>query len=619
MQAKYLAKPCRNYNFLANLLLPSDPKDGREKYVLSTFAAGGTGRIILIDTQTEAGETLELPGDEGAWALYFLEETGELLVGTCANFGYLHRLNLKTRTWAEPLRLEGETYIWNFARGKDGCVYGSNWPGCILVKYDPKTQTLSNAGRVCPEETNHYSRFVYTNADGNIVGSAGYGVLKMYYYDIDKKEFKVFGEIGDAILGVGEDYIFAHDEKNYKFYDPFTLELMEPVIAKDALDDLSMIQHESAKKKLMEVKNPPYVNLVPGKSGSGFHKLSDGRVIGIQGQEYILIDGDQVEIKRVPADPPATEIMTVAVDPDGIVWGSCGFGQTIFSYDPKTGKYENTVQVTKAGGEVYGICPKDGKIFLSSYVGGDHMVYDPKKPWNHHDNINPKTLESVRPLMTRPMGKSVIGPDGNFFTGWCAAYGVYGGGISRIDTKTYELASWYQIIPQQSIRSIASGKRYLYAVTCGETSGLHARQDRFYILKLDCDCNIVWKKQYELGIVFTKVVVVGNFVLVGYIDNNTNQTGIYVFNEDTMEELPSIKLGDYDKNDQENTNNPTDAIAYDENTIVIFIGKRACLMRIPDGTILKDCPIEGFVRTSAKGKDGKVYFAINSKLYELEF
>ena len=152
---------------------------------------------------------MELPGDEGAWALYFLEETGELLVGTCANYGYLHRLDMKTRTWAKPLRLEGETYIWNFARGKDGCIYGSNYPGCILVKYDPETQTLSNAGRVCPEENNHYSRFIYTNADGNIIGSAGFDVLKMYYYDVDKKEFKIFGEIGDAVLSVGEDYIFA--------------------------------------------------------------------------------------------------------------------------------------------------------------------------------------------------------------------------------------------------------------------------------------------------------------------------------------------------------------------------------------------------------------------------
>ena len=230
MKANYLAKPCRNYCILANMLLPSDPKDGREKYVLSSFAAGGTGRIIFMDTKTETGETLELPGDEGAWALYYLEETGELLVGTCANYGYLHRLDLKTRTWAEPLRIDGETYIWNFARGKDGCVYGSNYPGCILVKYDPNTQTLTNAGRVCKEENNHYSRFIYTNADGNIIGSAGFDVLEMYYYDIDKREFKIFGEIGDAVLSAGEDYIFAENGDQYKFYDPFTLELMEPAV-----------------------------------------------------------------------------------------------------------------------------------------------------------------------------------------------------------------------------------------------------------------------------------------------------------------------------------------------------------------------------------------------------
>lgn len=62
-----------------------------------------------------------LPGDSGAWALLNLNNE-KLLVGTCPDFGYLLCLELKTRTWAAPLKDPNETYIWKLAMGSDGNV-----------------------------------------------------------------------------------------------------------------------------------------------------------------------------------------------------------------------------------------------------------------------------------------------------------------------------------------------------------------------------------------------------------------------------------------------------------------------------------------------------------------
>ena len=47
---KYLGQPCRNFNILATAVI-TDPVDGKEKFVLSNFAAGETGNIIFIDPQ----------------------------------------------------------------------------------------------------------------------------------------------------------------------------------------------------------------------------------------------------------------------------------------------------------------------------------------------------------------------------------------------------------------------------------------------------------------------------------------------------------------------------------------------------------------------------------------
>lgn len=623
MKTKKLAQPSRNFCIFNGLVIDKDPKDGREKYVASSYVAGGIGRLVLIDTDSKEGESITIPDDEGAWALCYLPEKERLLVGTCANFGYVHSLNLRTRQWDKPLRLN-ESYIWDFARGKNGHVYGSSYPGCILVDYDPETHTLESAGRVGTAEKNAYSRPVLTNVDGNIVVCAGFEVQQIYVYDVEKKTFTQVGEDGDSAFGISQTMIMAqnNDKKEYRFYNALTYERVGDPIPMSVMDDLSVIENNEIRAELEKKKNPPYFDKLPIGGGNHIRKLQDGRVMGIKGQEYFVIDGDDVTFDRIPTEAPPTNIMTVAADDDGVIWASSELGQTICYYNPKTGEHTSTSAVTNEGGEVYGICPKDGKIFLASYVGGDHVVYDPKKPWNQYDNVNPKTLKTVRENMIRPHGKSVIGPDGNVWTGWSANYGVYGGGLSRVNTKTYEVDSWFGIIPEQSMENVAAGEKYIYAVSSGGTSGLADKKDAFYILCFDTDANIVWKKQYELGIIFHKIMVTNGYVLVSEIDEKENKGRILVFRENTMEELPAIELGTPGKSCgvsfrcyEENV--ATHFIPYDEKSIIVFMGKHAVRMEIPSGKILDSCDIGGDCNTATMDKDKHVYYAIGPDLYEL--
>jgi len=620
MKVQKLAKPSRNFCIFNGLVIDEDPKDGKEKYVVSSYVAGGIGRIVFIDTHSKEGEGISIPDDEGAWALHYLPEQGKLLVGTCSNFGYVHTLDLKTRTWDKSLRLD-ESYIWNFAQGKNGHVYGSTYPGCILADYDPETHTLVNAGKVGNVEKNFYSNRIFTNADGNIMANAGHSVHQMFLYNVDNKTYTQVGVDGDSLVSATEHLIIGMNETEYRFFDPYTLKFIDS-FPKDKLFDLSGVKNEYVKAELEKIKNPPYKDKLPGHAGNNICELKDGRVIGIKGQEYFIIDGDEVSFDRIPTEAPPTNIMTVAADEEGVVWASSELGQTICSYDPKTGEYKNTSAVTDEGGEVYGICPKDGKVFLTAYVGGDHMVYDPKKPWDQYNNVNPITLKTVRENMIRPHGKSVVGPDGNVWTGWSANYGVYGGGLSRINTETYEVDSWFGIIPEQSMESVAAGDTYIYAVSSGGTSGLEDKKDKFYILCFDTNANIVWKKQYELGILFHKIIVAGGYVLVSEIDENDNVGRILVFRENTMEELPTIELGElgkpcgisfrcYEKNAV------THFIPYDDTSIIAFIGKEAVRMEIPSGRILDSCPIEGCVNTATMDKDKHIYFSVEPDLYSL--
>ena len=97
------AEPCRNFCILNKVLIPKDPYDGREKPVLSNYAAEASGCLIIIDTE---------------------------------------------------MRLESETYLWNFTKGGDGRVYASTCPGCSLVQYDPETRKMVSLGHVGSERKN---------------------------------------------------------------------------------------------------------------------------------------------------------------------------------------------------------------------------------------------------------------------------------------------------------------------------------------------------------------------------------------------------------------------------------------------------------------------------------
>ena len=166
MRAVLKGEPCRNFSFMKSLYLEQDPLDGKEKLVLSNYAAEGLGCILILDPHTGVCEQYPFPDDAGAWGLLWLPERGELLVGTCDHQGSLHSFNMAQRSFVSSRRLPEEMYLWNFALGGDGCVYAGTYPGCVLARYDPDTRELTSLGRVGTCAENQYSRFVHERKAG---------------------------------------------------------------------------------------------------------------------------------------------------------------------------------------------------------------------------------------------------------------------------------------------------------------------------------------------------------------------------------------------------------------------------------------------------------------------
>ncbi len=594
MDFEYLEQPCRNYCFFKGILL-NDPKDGKEKVVLSSFVAGGTGEIVFIDPETGEGETLVIPGDNGAWALYNYKDE-KLLVGTCGTYGYLHCLELANREWKPSLRVDGISYIWDLDLGSDGKVYGGTYPGCVLLQYDPDLHTLTNLGPMTKDEGNLYSRLVFAPVPGKVYVNCGMSSTCIGVYDIKNNEMSTVME-GCSIQKATKDYLYLNTPKGSVLVDPVTFE---------------EINNDTYQKEVTEKDSR-----LPTPSGHVM-TLKNGNKIGVCGQRYFILkpDSKEPEFNKIPGNPPPTEIFAMTCDDNGILWGTTGLGQTMFSYDPVTGQYWNSDIVTERGGEVYGIVSYEGKIYMTSYAGGDHMIYDPSKEWNQYENVNPYTLDRIGPSYIRPQARSFLGPDNNVWTGWIAAYGSYGCAISEINTKTNGVRNFTDLVPGQGIGSIAGDSQNIFFTTNGSGNGLKTKAEEFYLVKMNKNGEILNKIKFPLGVHLSCVYFINGKVFLYTMDGRESK--LYIYDADTMQEKEAVCLNYMVQRiiDMKDGN-----LLYNVRKRVDDKPAHALLVINPANMeIIKEIILPGHTSSFCHNdKDDYIYFAHRSKLYRVKY
>lgn len=411
-QTQYLDKPCRNFCILGATPFV-DPKDGLPKFAAVSFANFVCGTLYLIDPRANTAEQYTLPADNGSWAVHNCDNK-ELIIATCAEGAYIHCFDLESRTFTHMTRVETDTYIWDLVDGGDGYLYGGTYENCKLIRYHMASHTLEDLGRIDPNPENMYVQNVRA-VPGYILADAGQVVKTTYAYR----------QSDGVILPLAD--------------------------VKDEINEACAVRKTDHKR----------------------FSLADGSIVGINGQEYFFCENETAEpiCRRIPGEAPATGILTLCGDGKGKIWGATNFGLTFFNYDTVTGSYENSGNVTTyGGGEFYGMRVCDGKVYMTAYANGFHVVYDPAQPWDVQNNVNPRTLKAIEPAYIRPHGRTVVGPNGTIWTGWMAKYGVYGGALSKIDTATDEVTVYP--VGDRGVASVAADDKFVYYATDGCGNGM---------------------------------------------------------------------------------------------------------------------------------------------------
>ena len=496
MEFQKIVMPSKNFNVLGRITI-KDPKDGKEKIALHTYSAAKCGMLVIIDPEYLTGESYETPGDFGAWAL--CQHDDALLIGTCPNSAFIYQFDLKSRTFrGEPAKAPGVTYIWTLEQASDGLIYGGTYAGCRLMKYDPASHTITDLGRVDPDENNWYSRRVLCSVPGKLFIECGYSTQRIFTYDLETKTFSRYYEDGCRIIYLTNDFVCVSDGNNEcALLDPHTGNKLYDRSFKIRETDTLAKSIPLFEKLLAEVNRTKDPRLASLNLPFG-HKLENGDLVGFQGQEIYKLGKSAIEpeFHKYPVEPPATSAFGVNVDEDGKIWGTSSFGMTAFCYDPKTGETFNTLDVSKSSGECYGVVPYCGKIYFTSYAGGEHIVYDTKEPWNMRASMNPKVVYTVAPAYIRPHTRSMTNGDGVIWTGWMAKYGTYGSAITRWDVNSGEITLFPDLIGENAIEAMTIYKDAILFVTVKSGNGLPSVHNApKYLCKMSSEGKIVQKNE----------------------------------------------------------------------------------------------------------------------------
>ena len=427
-----LGIPIRKAGFKGCIVAPD--RTGEKDILYFNFNQTGD-RLFLLAVDPDTGKVSQYlaPEGPGAWG-YILAPDGKIYLGTWDG-GLILCFNPSApdsgiRVLGKPS--ETESYIWMFAVGGDGKLYGGTYGNAKLISYDTKTGEMRDLGRM--DEAQMYSRTVAPGKDGRIyigIGSANGDIVVYDPYtgkhgSIVPQEIKSKAKSGSTRIGNDGHAYAMIAEKWYR------------------CEDSNLIP-------------------VPDFPGAVKQRFRDGRVLEDAGNGYYVIKQPNGEVERSTFSYTGTgvRIFHVANGPLGRVYGSSVMPLELFEYDPNTNRLRHLGNPTEVNGEIYSMAVLDEKLYVCAYPGSWLSVYDPKKTWSYGTSkgSNPRGIGYAGDGHLRPRAM-IVGPEGQLYIGSLPPYGEHGGAMGIYDPGTDSFVENYRhLIPNQSIVTLAYDRK----------------------------------------------------------------------------------------------------------------------------------------------------------------
>lgn len=436
-------------------------------------------------TDVRSGEVVfaeRLPAGVNSWASTFSAADGTVYFGMTE--GQLYSWTPGDDAVTElgvPFPGEG---IWRLDAAPDGVVFGGTYPGGKLFSFDPATGAFTDHGQAVPGET--YARALEADEDGVWVGTQPRARLTRF----------------DRASGAFTQVTLPPQYDTHEVVYDMTLARGYLLLRVQPSNDLLVYDTGSGE----------FVNTVPGISGRAISAPDpSGRYVyfRIASQGIVAYDLDTHTYAPVGWGPnafPGSWAWVDLADPDfpGLSLVMTYYYGRIYAWNPQTRKTRyigeadlqgapNTITTLGSGpdGGVYvgaflsppGMArfdPDTGATTLLAGAGqiegfgtyGDHLVFgrypgaglldfDTTRPWSNGTNPGPPV--TIADEQDRPQAFARVGD--LMAVGSVPKSGRLGGALSLWDPATGEVVTHRNVVPDQSVVSLAERDGLLYGGT----------------------------------------------------------------------------------------------------------------------------------------------------------
>jgi len=408
---------------------------GQKELLYFDFAqTGATLFLVVADPDTGEARQYKAPLGPGAWALIRGPDE-KMYLGTWES-GYL--LQFDPKAPEQGLQVIGkpsatETYIWQFALGKDGKLYGCTYGQAKLVSYDSKTGQMEDLGRM--DDTQMYTRSIACGPNGKIYTAVGYGRANVVTYDPTTRAHRSilpdkFRQENAAQVHLGADgQVYARCGAQAFRVDDETL---TPIDANQVVAPRGLVLRDGRSVTVGEVT-----------AETGSFTVSDPKT-GAKRTHTFRYQGD------------GSVLFVVGVGPQQRVYGSTAMPLEMFVHDPVTKTSRHLGNPTAVNGELYSLLAWRDRLYVCAYPGSYLSVYDPARPFKFGTdaNDNPRGFGNLGDGHLRPRAM-ILGPDDKLYIGSFPPYGELGGAMAVFDLAAGKVVENYRhLVTNQSIVSL---------------------------------------------------------------------------------------------------------------------------------------------------------------------
>ncbi len=443
---------------LMGVLVGPGPAENSERIYFNFRQDGGKLFLVAVNPDTGESQQFQSPVGTGAWG-FIVGPDNKIYLGTHegpdpGDSGQI--LVFDPKQPEKQIQVVGrpsetETYLWMFATGEDGLIYGCTYPTAKLVSFNPATGEMQDLGIM--DDSQMYTRSICPGPGGTIVIGVGYGRANAVLYDPatgehqgilpDEYRSDPAQTVASVWQGVDGNAYISATRMEVLNGDPENGEIKRPVSVTLRVNDDRSVE---------EVANPP--------TTVDRLTLRDGRRVNnptIDGTFELVHSDGTVEAHTFEYAGAGSGIFMVANGPLGRIYGGTAMPNELFWYDPATGALENPGNPTETSGEIYSMLDHHGALYVCAYPGAFLSKWDPAQPWNYgrEATSNPRGLGPLGPGHLRPRAM-IHGPNEHLYIGSYPEYGKHGGSLGVWDPAQDRLIeNYHNLIRNQSIVSLA--------------------------------------------------------------------------------------------------------------------------------------------------------------------